>query len=67
VNSTFGGEELGNVCSNGGALSSIGVSYTVINSVFTHNEAIGYGANPQRSGTPGGGSGGAIYNDGNTL
>jgi hypothetical protein len=67
VNSTFGGEGLGNVCSNGGALSSIGVSYTVINSVFTHNEAIGYGANPQRSGTPGGGSGGAIYNDGNTF
>ncbi len=67
VNSTFGGEGLGNVCSNGGALSSIGVSYTVINSTFTHNEAIGVGANPQRDGTPGGGSGGAIYNDGNTF
>ena len=67
VNSTFGGEGIGNVCSNGGALSSIGVSYTVVNSAFTHNEAIGYGANPQRSGTPGGGSGGAIYNDGNTF
>jgi hypothetical protein len=67
VNSTFGGEGLGNVCSNGGALSSIGVSYTVINTALTHNEAIGYGANPQRSGTPGGGSGGAIYNDGNTF
>lgn len=67
VNSTFGGEGLGNVCSNGGALSSIGVSYTVINSAFTHNEAIGFGANPQRDGTPGGGSGGAIYNDGNTF
>jgi len=67
VNSTFGGEGLGNVCSNGGALSSIGVSYTVINSAFTHNEAIGYGANPQEPGTPGGGSGGAIYNDGNTF
>ena len=68
VNSTFGGEgELGNVCSNGGALSSIGVSYTVINSAFTNNEAIGSGANPQRGGTPGGGSGGAIYNDGNTF
>ncbi|KPK17732.1 MAG: hypothetical protein AMJ62_00885 [Myxococcales bacterium SG8_38] len=67
VNSTFGGEGMGNVCSNGGALSSIGVSYTVINSALTHNEAIGYGANPQRSGTPGGGSGGAIYNDGNTF
>jgi len=67
VNSTFGGEGLGNVCSNGGALSSIGVSYTVINSALTYNEAIGNGANPQRPGTPGGGSGGAIYNDGNTF
>ena len=68
VNSTFGGEpELGNRCSNGGGLSSIGVSYTVINSLFSYNEAIGYGANPAQSGTPGGGSGGAIYNDGNTF
>ncbi|MGB5312801.1 MAG: hypothetical protein WBN38_12090 [Polyangiales bacterium] len=68
VNSTFGGEgDLGNVCSNGGALSSIGVSYTVINSAFTNNQAIGFGANPRREGTPGGGSGGAIYNDGNTF
>ncbi len=68
VNSTFGGsEELANVCSNGGGLSSIGTSYTVINSVFTHNRAIGNGANPARDGTPGGGSGGAIYNDGNTF
>ena len=68
VNSTFGGKEgLGNVCSNGGGLSSIGVSYTVINSLFTHNRAIGDGANPAKSGTPGGGSGGAIYNDGNTF
>jgi hypothetical protein len=68
VGSTFGGApELGNVCSNGSGLSSIGVSYTVINSLFTHNQAIGNGANPSRSGTPGGGSGGAIYNDGNTF
>jgi hypothetical protein len=68
VNSTFGGRsDLGNVCSNGGALSSIGVSYSVINSLFTHNRAIGIGANPARPGTPGGGSGGAIYNDGNTF
>jgi len=66
VNSTFGGQEaLGNVCSNGGGLSSIGVSYNVINSLFSHNKAIGNGANPARQGTPGGGSGGAIYNDGN--
>ena len=33
VNSTFGGGPgLGNVCSNGGALSSIGVSWTILNS-----------------------------------
>lgn len=68
VNSTFGGADgLGNVCSNGGGLSSIGVSYTVINSLFSHNRAIGNGANPAQPGTPGGGSGGAIYNDGNTF
>ncbi|MCP4307621.1 MAG: hypothetical protein GY788_22665 [bacterium] len=68
VNSTFGGADgYGNVCSNGGGLSSIGVSYTVINSRFTHNLAIGNGANPAQGGTPGGGSGGAIYNDGNTF
>jgi hypothetical protein len=68
VNSTFGGsEELGNVGSNGGGISSIGVSYTVINSLFSHNHAIGNGANPKQEGTPGGGSGGAIYNDGNTF
>lgn len=68
VNSTFGGAEgYGNGCSNGGGLSSIGVSYTVINSLFSHNKAIGNGANPAKSGTPGGGSGGAIYNDGNTF
>jgi hypothetical protein len=68
VNSTFGGADgYGNSCSNGGGLSSIGVSYTVINSLFSHNRAIGMGANPMRAGTPGGGSGGAIYNDGNTF
>lgn len=68
VHSTFGGKQgLGNVCSNGGGLSSIGVSYTVINSLFSHNQATGNGANPAQSGTPGGGSGGAIYNDGNTF
>jgi hypothetical protein len=57
----------GNSCSNGGALSSIGVSWTVTGSTFTGNQAIGHGANPARAGTPGGGSGGAIYNDGNTM
>ena len=49
------------VCSNGGALSSIGVSWTVLNSRFLANRAIGMGANPAQSGTPGGGSGGAIH------
>ncbi len=68
VHSTFGGKPgYGNVCSNGGGLSSIGVSYSVINSLFTDNQAIGHGANPAKSGTTGGGSGGAIYNDGNTF
>jgi hypothetical protein len=68
VDSVFGGGEgLGNSCSNGGGLSSIGVSYTVINSLFSHNEVTGYGANPARTDTPGGGSGGAIYNDGNLF
>ncbi len=68
VHSTFGGPEgLENVCSNGGAISSIGVSWSIYNSVFTHNRAIGHGGNPSETGTPGGGSGGAIYNDGNTM
>jgi hypothetical protein len=63
VNSTFDG----GVCSNGGALSSIGVSWVVLNSVLTGNSAIGHGANPAKAGTPGGGSGGAIYLDGNAF
>ncbi|MBD3328495.1 SH3 domain-containing protein, partial [Candidatus Peregrinibacteria bacterium] len=67
VDSTFGGNGLGNTCSNGGALSSIGVSYSIYNSVFKENTAIGNGANPAQAGTPGGGSGGAIYNDGNDF
>ncbi|MDJ0765362.1 MAG: hypothetical protein QNJ97_20445 [Myxococcota bacterium] len=68
VHSTFGGrDDLGNVCANGGGISSIGVSWTVLNSVFTHNKAIGNGGNPADQGTPGGGSGGAIYNDGGTM
>jgi len=63
VNSTF----TGGVCSNGSGLSSIQVSWTVLNSVFTDNSAIGHGANPARDGTPGGGSGGAIYLDGDNF
>jgi hypothetical protein len=57
----------GGVCSNGGALSSIDVNWDVINSLMTGNKAIGFGANPAQSGTPGGGSGGAIYTDGDNY
>src|SRR5580700_841597 len=60
VHSTFSD----GVCSNGGALSSIGVSWVVLNSLMTGNQAIGVGANPAQAGTPGGGSGAAIYTDG---
>ncbi|MFC4996415.1 hypothetical protein ACFPIJ_01085 [Dactylosporangium cerinum] len=68
VGSTFGGASgQGGVCANGGALSSIGVSWVVLNSVLSYNSAVGKGANPARAGTPGGGSGGAIYCDGNLF
>jgi hypothetical protein len=68
VNCTFGGAPgYGNFGSNGGAISSIGVSWTIINSLFSYNRAVGNGGNPSENGTPGGGSGGAIYNDGNTM
>lgn len=62
VNSTFGAPDKGNACANGGALSSIGTSYTVLNSLFSNNRATGEGANDGD-----GGNGGAIYNDGNTF
>ncbi|MDP1831158.1 MAG: hypothetical protein Q8K67_03790 [Geothrix sp.] len=68
VNSTFGGAPgFGNIGANGGGISSIGVSWSVYNSLFSYNRAIGNGGNPAQAGTPGGGSGGAIYNDGNTM
>ena len=68
VNSTFGGSPgQGGICSNGGALSSIGVSWVVLNSVMSYNSAIGRGQNPALPNTPGGGSGGAIYTDGNLF
>ncbi|MEE9381954.1 MAG: hypothetical protein V3V08_00880 [Nannocystaceae bacterium] len=68
VNSTFGGSEgYGNAGSNGGGISSIGVSWSIFNSVFSHNQALGTGGNPPSNDTPGGGSGGAIYNDGNSM
>lgn len=61
VNATFDG----NSGTNGGALGSIGTSWTILNSEFKNNAATGHGENPARSGTEGGGLGGAIYNDGN--
>jgi hypothetical protein len=63
VGSTFTGGR----CSNGAGVSSIGVSWSIYNSVFTRNQAIGRGANPARANTPGGGSGGALYFDGDDF
>ncbi|WP_374675380.1 hypothetical protein [Ideonella sp.] len=66
--STFGGGSgYGNSCSNGGAISGLGSNFAIYNSLITDNTAVGWGANPQRPGTPGGGSGGGIYQDGNTI
>jgi hypothetical protein len=63
VNSTFGGKAgLGNACANGGALSSIGVSWNILNTLLSENTAVGHGANSRQ-----GGNGGAIYNDGNEI
>jgi hypothetical protein len=63
VNSTFGGKPgLGNSCANGGALSSIGVSWNIINTLISESTAVGHGANSGE-----GGNGGAIYNDGNEI
>jgi hypothetical protein len=71
VHSTFGGADgstnYGNWCSNGAAISSIGVSWVILSSVFRNGAAVGHGANPASPGEPGGGSGGAIYLDGNTF
>jgi hypothetical protein len=60
TNDTF----TGNSCSNGAALSGLYANFAVYNSLMTDNKAIGDGANPAASGTAGGGSGGAIYTDG---
>lgn len=68
VGSTFGGSpDQGNNCSNGGAISGLRTPITVLNSLITYNNAIGCCANPAWSGTPGGGSGGAIYTDGTSY
>ena len=61
VGSTFDN----NSGSSGGALGSIATSYTIVNSIFSNNKTLGNGQNPAQQGTPGGGLGGAIYNDGN--
>jgi hypothetical protein len=63
TNDTFSG----NKCSNGGAVSGLYANFVVINSLLTGNTAIGWGQNPALPGTPGGGSGGAIYTDGDTY
>jgi hypothetical protein len=55
----------GNSCSNGGAISGLFANFDVFDSVLTGNKALGWGQNPAIKGTPGGGSGGAIYTDGN--
>jgi len=63
VNSTFGGDSAhANRCANGGAIGSIGASWTILNSYFDGNQAVGNGASDGE-----GGNGGAIYNDGNTI
>lgn len=68
VQSTFGGAAgQGGNCSNGGAISGLRTPITILNSLISHNNAIGCCANPAWSGTPGGGSGGAIYTDGTSY
>ena len=68
VQSTFGGTSgKGNSCSNGGAISGLRTPITVLNSNISYNNAVGCCANPAKPGTPGGGSGGAIYTDGDTY
>lgn len=68
VQSTFGGASgQGNRCSNGGAISGLRTPITVLNSKITDNSAVGCCANPAHPGTPGGGSGGALYTDGTSY
>ncbi|MFT4287563.1 hypothetical protein [Nocardioides sp.] len=54
----------GGRCSSGGAIGSIGVSWSIYNSTFTDNRATGQGASDE---APGGGNGGAIALDGNRF
>jgi len=57
----------GNTCSNGGAVSGLYADFVLTNSLLTGNRATGWGANPAQAGTPGGGSGGGVYTDGNNY
>jgi hypothetical protein len=57
----------GNTCSNGGAISGLYANFVLTNSLLAGNTAIGWGANPAQTGTPGGGSGGGVYTDGNNY
>jgi hypothetical protein len=57
----------GGRCSNGAGLSSIDASWAVYNSLFTGNKTTGWGENPKKAHSPGGGSGGAIYTDGDSY
>ena len=43
-------------------MRTFGVSWNILNSVLSHNTAVGMGANDGQ-----GGNGGAIYNDGNEI
>jgi hypothetical protein len=63
VNSVFEN----NSGANGGAIGGLFTSYTIVNSAFSGNKATGRGMNPAKTGTTGGGLGGAIYNDGNSF
>jgi hypothetical protein len=58
VKSTF----TDNKCANGGAISGLGASIQVLNSLVTRNTATGTGASSGQ-----GGNGGGIYGDGNTY
>jgi hypothetical protein len=67
VSTTFGGiGELGNTAANGGGLSGLFANFHIYNSTFVNNQTTACCGNPTTSGT-GGGSGGAIYMDGNQL
>jgi hypothetical protein len=57
----------GNVCSNGGAVSGLYANFVLSNSLLVGNQAVGWGANPAAAGTPGGGSGGGVYTDGDNY